>query len=137
MKNIEKTMESISGTVFLYCSLKDEESISFFTNAAEHTGRRLLRREDCQALNPVALASTSDKNVIFAAPSMMDFLDRYLEACPAGQRHLLIHAHEAHEAIRSMSLVFHDFWEERHVSIEDLCMETGPQKVNFSTQGDD
>ena len=134
MKNIEKTMESISGTVFLYCSLKDEESISFFTNAAEHTGRRLLRREDCQALDPAALASTSDKNVIFAAPSMMDFLDRYLEACPAGQRHLLIHAHEA---IRSMSLVFHDFWEERHVSIEDLCMETGPQKVNFSTQGDD
>ena len=137
MENIEKTMESISGTVFLYCSLKDEESISFFTNAAEHTGRRLLRREDCQALNPVALASTSDKNVIFAAPSMMDFLDRYLEACPAGQRHLLIHAHEPHEAIRSMSFVFHDFWEERHVSIEDLCMETGPQKVNFSTQGDD
>ena len=127
MENIEKTMESISGTVFLYCSRKDEESISFFTSAAEHTGRRMLRREDCQALDPAALASTSDKNAIFAAPSMMDFLNRYLEACPAGQRHLLIHAHEAHEAIRSMSFVFHDFWEERHVSMEDFCMgrETG------------
>ena len=127
MENIEKTMESISGTVFLYCSRKDEESISFFTSAAEHTGRRMLRREDCQALDPAALASTSDKNAIFAAPSMMDFLNRYLEACPAGQRHLLIHAHEAHEAIRSMSFVFHDFWEERHVRMEDLCMgrETG------------
>ena len=127
MENIEKTMESISGTVFLYCSRKDEESISFFTSAAEHTGRRVLRREDCQALDPAALASTSDKNAIFAAPSMMDFLNRYLEACPAGQRHLLIHAHEAHEAIRSMSFVFHDFWEERHVRMEDLCMgrETG------------
>ena len=127
MENIEKTMESISGTVFLYCSRKDEESISFFTSAAEHTGRRMLRREDCQALDPAALASTPDKKVIFIAPSMMDFLDRYLEACPAGQRHLLIHAHEAHEAIRSMSFVFHDFWEERHVRIEDLCMgrETG------------
>ena len=42
MKNIEKAMGSISGTVFLYCSLKDEKSISFFTSAAEHTGRRLL-----------------------------------------------------------------------------------------------
>lgn len=127
MKNIEKTMGSISGTVFLYCSFKDEKSISFFTNAAEHTERRLLRREDCQALDPAALASTSDKNVIFVAPSMMDFLDRYLEACPAGQRHLLIHAHEAHEAIRSMSFVFHDFWEERHVRMEDFCTgrETG------------
>ena len=127
MENIEKTMESISGTVFLYCSRKDEESISFFTSAAEHTGRRMLRREDCQALDPAALASTPDKKVIFIAPSMMDFLDRYLEACPAGQRHLLIHAHEAHEAIRSMSFVFHDFWEERHVRMEDLCMgrETG------------
>ena len=127
MKNIETTMGSVSGTVFLYCSLKDEKSISFFTSAAEHTGRRLLRREDCQALDPAALASTSDKNVIFAAPSMMDFLDRYLEACPAGQRHLLIHVHEPHEAIRSMSFVFHDFWEERHVSMEDFCMgrETG------------
>lgn len=126
MENIETTMESISGTVFLYCSLEDEESISFFTSAAEHTGRR-LRREDCQALDPAALASTSDKNVIFAAPSMMDFLDRYLGACPAGQRHLLIHAHEAHEAIRSMSFVFHDFWEERNVSMEDFCVgrETG------------
>ena len=127
MKNIETTMGSISGTVFLYCSLKDEKSISFFTSAAEHTGRKLLCREDCQALDPAALASTSDKNVIFAAPSMMDFLDRYLKACPAGQRHLLIHAHEAHEAIRSMSFVFHDFWEERHVRMEDLCIgrETG------------
>ena len=123
MENIEKTMESISGTVFLYCSRKDEESISFFTSAAEHTGRRMLRREDCQALDPAALASTSDKNAIFAAPSMMDFLNRYLEACPAGQRHLLIHAHEPHEAICSMSFVFHDFWEERHVRMEDLCME--------------
>ena len=125
MENIEKTMGSISGTVFLYCSFKDEKSISFFTNAAEHTGRQLLRREDCQALDPAALASTSDKNAIFVVPSMMDFLDRYLEACPAGQRHLLIHiheAHEAHEAIRSMSFVFHDFWEERHVSMEDFCM---------------
>lgn len=122
MKNIEKTMVSTSGTVFLYCSRKDEESTSFFTSAAEHAGRKLLHREDCQALDPAALASTSDKNVIFAAPSMMDFLDKYLEACPAGQRHLLIHAHEAHEAIRSMSFVFHDFWEERHVSMEDLCM---------------
>ena len=122
MENIEKTMESISGTVFLYCTLKDEKSISFFSSAAEHTGRRPFRREDCQALDPAALASTSDKNVIFAAPSMMDFLDRYLEACPAGQRHLLIHAHEPHEAIRSMSFVFHDFWEERHVRMEDVCM---------------
>lgn len=137
MKNIEKTMESTSGTVFLYCPLKDEKTISFFTSAAEHTGRSLLRREDCQALEPAALASTSDKNVIFAAPSMMDFLDRYLEACPGGQRHLLIHAHETHEAIRSMSFVFHDFWEERHVSIADLCMETGPQKLDLSGQGDD
>lgn len=137
MKNIETTMESISGTVFLYCSLKDEESISFFASAAEHTGRRLLRREDCQALDPAVLASTPDKKVIFAAPSMMDFLDRYLEACPAGQRHLLIHAHEAYEAIRSMSFVFHDFWEERHVSIENLCMEAEPQKFDFSGQGDD
>ena len=127
MENIETTMESISGTVFLYCSLKDEKSISFFTSAAKHTGRWLFRREDCQALDPAALASTSDKNMIFAAPSMMDFLNRYLEACPAGQRHLLIHAHEAHEAIRSMSFVFHDFWEKRHVRMEDLCMgrETG------------
>lgn len=127
MKNIEKIMESINGTVFLYCSLKDEESIFLFTSAAKHTGRRLFLWEDCQTLNPAALAKTSDKKMIFVTPSMMDFLDRYLEACPAGQRHLLIHAHEAHEAIRSMSFVFHDFWEERHVRMEDLCMgrETG------------
>lgn len=128
MKNIEETMKSTSGTVFLYCALKDEQSISFITNAAERTGRRLFRWEDCQTLDPAVLASTSDKKMIFAAPSMMDFLDRYLEACSAGQRHLLIHAHEAHEAIRSMSFWFHDFWEERHISIEDCCIESVPQK---------
>lgn len=122
MKNLEKTMASVSGTVFLYCSPKDEETISRFTSAAEHTGRRLYRREDCQGLDPEALAEQSAQNVIFAAPSMLDFLDRYLEACPAQQRHLLLHAHAAREAIRSMSFVFHDFWEERHVSIEDLIL---------------
>lgn len=123
MKDLEKTMASVSGTVFLYCSPKDAETISRFTSAAEHTGRRLVRREDCQALHPETLAERSAENVIFAAPSMLDFLDRYLEACPAQQRHLLLHVHGAREAIRSMSFVFHDFWEERHVSIEDLCTE--------------
>ena len=97
MKNIEKTMEYTSGTVFLYCSLKDEKSISFFASAAEHAARRLFLRKDRQALDPVALASISDKKIIFAAPSMMDFLEGYLEACPAEQQHLLIHAHEAHK----------------------------------------
>lgn len=136
MKNIQETIKSTSGTLFLSCSLKEEQSISFITSAAEHTGRRLFRREDCQTLDPAVLASTSDKKMIFAAPFMMDFLDRYLEACPAGQQHLLIHAHEAHEAIRSMSFLFHDFWEERHVNIEDCCIETAPQKFDLSRQGD-
>ena len=130
MKNIEEIMESTSGTVFIYYSPRDEKGISLFTDAAERTGRRVFRREDCQTIDPSALASTLDKKMIFAAPSMTDFLNRYLEACPAGQRHLLIHAHEVHEAIRSMSFIFHDFWEERHVSIADCCMESGPQKFD-------
>jgi len=123
MKNIVAKMESTSGTVFLYCSSKDEKSIHSFTQTAERTGRRLFSREDCQTLEPVALASSHDKKAIFVSPSMMDFLDRYLSACPAGQRHLLIHAHRQKEKIRSMSYLFHDFWEERDVNIEDFFTE--------------
>ena len=127
MKNIKEIMESTNGTVFVYYSLRDEQSISLFTDAAERTGRRVFRREDCQNLDPAVLASSSDRKMIFAVPAMMDFLDRYLEACPTGQCHLLIHAREVQEAIRSMNFVFHDFWEERHVSIKDFCPECGPQ----------
>lgn len=127
MINIEETMGAVSGTVFLYYALRDEKSVSLFTDVAERTGRRVFRREDCRNLDPAALADSSDRKMIFAVPAMMDFLDRYLEACPAGQQHLLIYAHEAKEAICSMSFVFYDFWEERHVSIEDFCPECGPQ----------
>lgn len=123
-------MVSTSGTVFVYYSLRDEKGIPLFTDVAERTGRRVFRQEDCQTLDPAVLAITSDQKMIFAAPSMVNFLDRYSEACPAGQRHLLIHAHEAHEAIRSMSFWFHDFWEERYVSIEDCCIESVPQKFD-------
>lgn len=78
----------------------------------------------------MTLAKIPDKKAIFAAPSMMNFLDRYLEGCPAEQQHILIHAHKAHEAIRSMSYLFHDFWKERHIDIVNLCVETGPQNFN-------
>ena len=127
MINIEEAMGAVSGTLFVYCALRDEKRVSLFADAAERAGRRVFRREDCRNLDPAALASSSDRKMIFAVPAMMDFLNRYLEACPIGQRHILIHAREAQEAIRSMSFVFHDFWEERHVSIEDFCPECGPQ----------
>ena len=127
MINIEEAMGAVSGTVFVYYVLRDEKSVSLFTDAAERTGRRVFRREDCQNLDPAVLARSSDRKMIFVAPAMMDFLDRYLEARPTDHRHSLIHAREVQEAIRSMSFVFHDFWEERHVSIEDFCPECGPQ----------
>lgn len=125
MRNPDKTLESVGGTVFLYCASGDDAVASLFADAAERTGRRTLRREDCRALDPAALAGTPGKKLIFTAPSMTDFLDRYLEACPGGQRHLLIHARGAREAVRSMSFLFHDFWEERQVTIEDLPVEAG------------
>ncbi len=117
MKNITETMESTSGTVFLYCSPKDEKSISAFTSAAEHTGRRTLGQEDCEALEPAALASSSEKKAILVSPSMIDFLDEYLAACPAGQRHLLLCSRKYGD-IPNMSRIFHDFWEERDVDID-------------------
>ena len=128
MINIEEAMGAVSGTVFLYCALRDEKSVSLFTDVAERTGRRVYRREDCRNLDPAVLADSSDRKMIFAVPAMMDFLDGYLKACPTDQRHLLIHAREAQEAIRSMSFVFHDFWEERQVSIADCCMGSGPRE---------
>lgn len=119
MKNIVETIESTNGTVFLYCSPKDEKSISFFTSAAEHTGRQILTREDYQTLEPAALASIYEKKAIFVSPSMMDFFDRYLAACPAGQQHLLLCSRQYGD-VPNMSRLFHDFWEERDVDMEDL-----------------
>jgi len=112
-----ETMGAISGTVFLYCSPTDEKSVSAFAGAAEHTGRRSFSREDCQTLDPAILAGSPGKKAIFAAPSMMDFLDRYLAACPAGQRHLLLCSRKYGD-IPHMSRIFHDFWEERDVDID-------------------
>ncbi len=117
MKNITETMESTSGTVFLYCSPKDEKSISAFTGAAEHTGRRIFSREACQSLEPAALAGSREKKALFVSPSMTDFLDEYLAACPAGQRHLLLCSRKYGD-IPNMSRIFHDFWEERDVDID-------------------
>lgn len=117
MKDMVETMGAISGTVFLYCSPTDEKSVSAFAGAAEHTGRRLFSREDCQTLDPAILAGSPGKKAIFAAPSMMDFLDRYLAVCPAGQRHLLLCSRKYGD-IPHMSRIFHDFWEERDVDID-------------------
>ncbi len=117
MKDIVETMGSISGTVFLYCSPKDEKSISAFASAAERTGRRMLGREECQSLEPTALAGSYEKKAILVSPSMIDFLDGYLAACPAGQRHLLLCSRKYGD-IPNMSRSFHDFWEERDVDID-------------------
>jgi len=121
MKNIAETMDSVSGTVFLYCSPKDEKSMTAFTRVAELTGRRVFSREECQTLDPAVLAVSCGKKAIFVSSSMMDFLDRYLIACPAGQRHLLLCAPRYGE-VPNLSRIFHDFWEEREVGIEVLSV---------------
>ncbi len=44
MKSITDKMRSTSGTVFLFCSFRDEKSVSIFIEAAKHTGRRLFHQ---------------------------------------------------------------------------------------------
>lgn len=122
MESIVSKMENVSGTVFFYCLSRDEKSISAFTRAAEQTGRRLFRREDCRELEPEALAGSPGEKAIFVLPNMMDFLDRYLAACPGGLRHLVIQACREGERC-PMGFPFHDFWEERDVDIENFYTE--------------
>jgi len=119
MEGIVSKMEKVSGTVFFYCLSRDEKSVSAFTRAAERTGRRLFRRDDWRELEPEDLAKSSGGKAIFVLPNMMDFLDRYLAACPAGQRHLVIQACREGERC-PMGFPFHDFWEERDVDIENF-----------------
>jgi len=112
-------MASGCGTVFFYCRSKNPAWVGSFAQAARQAGRRLFTKEDCRDLDPAALANSPGKKVIFVLPSMMGFLNQYLDACPSNQRCLLLQARREGE-LCPMGFPFHDFWEERGVEIVSL-----------------
>jgi len=104
-------------TVFFYCSPADEVRVATLVRGEGFA--EVFTREACRGMDPAALAESPGQKAIFVRPSMMDFLDRYLEACPAGRRHLLLFSPNYGD-IPYMSRIFHDFWEERGVDMEEL-----------------
>jgi len=105
-----------SGTIFFYCCPEEEEQIAAIAHTEGLAGRRLFTRKDCQNWNPVMLADSPRQKAILVRPSMIEFLTRYLEACPAGQQHLLLCSRQ-YSDLPYMSRIFHDFWEERDITI--------------------
>lgn len=88
---VEK-MREYGGTVFLCVSKEDWSRRNSFRQAAARLGLRALDGwELCGECSAEALAKRPGRNVLFVKPSMEQYLGEYLDACPAGERHLLLY----------------------------------------------
>ena len=82
-------MREYDGTVFLCCSPRDKERMNAFAQAAQDAGRE-VKDEQLMETEAGTLAESAGKNAFFVSWSMQESLARYLAACPAGARHLLL-----------------------------------------------
>lgn len=123
--NVFPCMTQTTGTVFLFCHPEDTASLTAFTRAAKEAGRQFVSLSDSQDLEPETLAAQSGRTALQVKASSMGYVDRYLDACPAGQQHFLLCAPE-YDRTPNMSMIFHDFWEERKVAM-DVLEASGPE----------
>lgn len=91
-------MREYAGTVFLCCAPGDQERIETFTRSAQAAG----------------------KEVIFVQHTQQEYLNDYLSACSAGERHLVIYSRRRGNGPSPHMSAFLDFWLERDVDIWDL-----------------
>jgi len=117
-----KKMQEYSGTIFLCCSPRDKERIDTFKRAAL-SAERLVKddRACCAETEPCVLAKAPEKEAVFVFPTMQEYLDEYLTACPSSVRHLLIYSRRLGNGPSPRMSGFMDFWLERDtVDIIDL-----------------
>ena len=117
---VEK-MREYDGTVFLCIARSDRERRLTFRQAAQSLGLSARDgRAMCAAFSAEALAKRPYRVVIFVEPSMQQYLGDYLDACPAGARHLLLYSRRKGNGASLRMSLFMDFWLERGVDIWDL-----------------
>ena len=117
---IEK-MREYDGTVFLCIARSDQERRLTFRQAAQALGLSARDgRAMCTAFSAEALVKRPYRVVIFVEPSMQQYLGEYLDACPAGARHLLLYSRRKGNGASLRMSLFMDFWQERGVDIWDF-----------------
>ena len=117
----EEKMQEYDGSVFFCISRKDKERRLTLRQAAQAC--RLSARDGramCTAFSAQKLADRPGRDVLFVEPSMQQYLDEYLDACPAGRRHMLIYCRRKGNGPCLRTSIFMDFWWNRGVDIWDL-----------------
>lgn len=117
---VEK-MRAYNGMVFLCVSRSDQERRLTFRQAARALGYQAMDElEEHAVLSAMALARCPKRNVLFVEPSMQPYLEAYLDACPAGLRHVLFYSRRRGNGPSPYMSAFMDFWLENGVDIWDL-----------------
>lgn len=117
----EKKMREYDGAVFFCISRADRERRLTFRQAAQAMGYSARDgRAECTAWSARASAENTRRNVLFVDPVMQSYLGEYLDACPAGARHVLIYCRRKGNGPSPRMSAFMDFWAERGVDIWDL-----------------
>ena len=117
----EEKMREYDGTVFFCISRADRERRLTFRQAAQAVGYSARDgRAECTAWSAQTLAERAGRNVLFVDPAMQSYLGEYLNACPAGARHVLIYCRRKGSGPSLRMSLFMDFWMERGVDIWDL-----------------
>lgn len=113
-------MREYDGAVFLFIARSDKERRLTFRRAAEALGLSARDgRAACTALTPQKLAQSPGRTVLFVECAMQRYLEEYLDACPAGARHLLLYTRRQGNGPSPHRSVFMDFWLSRGVDIFD------------------
>jgi len=117
-----KKIQEYDGTIFLCCSPRDKERIDTFKRAALIAERQVKDvRACCEEIEASVLAKTPEKKAIFVFRPMQEYLGKYLAACSATERHLLIYSRRLGNGPSPCMSGFMDFWLERDiVDIIDL-----------------
>ena len=117
---IEK-MREYDGTAFISMARWDKERRLTFRRAAEKLGLSARDgRAECAAWYAEDLAKRPRRNILFVEHTMQRYLGEYLDACPAGARHLLLYSRRRGNGPSPYMSAFMDFWLERGVDIWDF-----------------
>lgn len=117
----EEKMREYDGTVFFCISRADRERRITFRQAAQAVGYSARDgRAAAAASRAQTLAERAGRNILFVDPAMQSYLGEYLDACPAGARHVLIYCRRKGNGPSPRMSAFMDFWAERGVDIWDL-----------------
>lgn len=114
-------MREYDGMVFLCCSPADKERIDTFTRSAQAAGRLVknIRADQMETVSRT-LAEATGKKAIFVHHTQQEYLNDYLAACSAGERHTLFYSRRRGNGPSPHMSAFLDFWLERDVDIWDL-----------------